>query len=139
MSDPTPHDYIPEDDFSRSREDRERQIRRRRRPDDEDEYQDFDDYPDEPADIGQDAGMRLLLPVGRAGWAIVAGYLGLVSVLCLPGPFALLAGVLAIREMRRDPRKHGMGRAVFGIVMGVLGTIGLLITITALLLSAPKR
>ena len=28
--------------------------------------------------------MRLLLPVGRSVWAIVAGYLGLISVLRLP-------------------------------------------------------
>ena len=63
-------------------------------------------------------------PIGRsfalvvAGWAIAAGYLGLVSVLCVPAPLALLAGILAVREMKRDPKKHGMGRAVFGIVMG---------------------
>jgi hypothetical protein len=71
--------------------------------------------------------MRLLLPVGRSGWAIAAGYLGLISVLCIPAPLALLAGILAIRDMRRNPKLHGMGRAVFGIVMGTLGTIFLLI------------
>ena len=27
--------------------------------------------------IGDDAGIRMLLPVGRSGWAIAAGYLGL--------------------------------------------------------------
>ena len=74
-------------------------------------------------EIGDDLGMRMLLPVGRSGWAITAGYLGLISVLCIPSPFALIAGILAIREMRRDPKKHGMGRAVFGIVMGGIGTL----------------
>jgi predicted acyltransferase len=69
----------------------------------------------------------MLLPVGRSGWAIAAGYLGLISVLCIPSPFALLAGILAVREMRRNPKKRGMGRAVFGIVMGGIGTIALVI------------
>ena len=74
------------------------------------------------ADVGDDAGLRLLLPVGRSAWAIAAGYLALFSVLCLPSPLALFAGIMAVREMRRDPTKHGMGRAVFGIIMGGIGT-----------------
>jgi hypothetical protein len=76
-----------------------------------------------PDDPGDDAALRFVLPVGRSGWAIAAGYLGLLSVLGFPGPFALLAGILAIREMRKNPKKHGMGRAVFGIVMGAIGTV----------------
>jgi hypothetical protein len=74
-------------------------------------------------DLGDDPAMRLLMPVGLSGWAIASGYLGLISVLAVPAPFALLTGILAIREMRRNPKKHGMGRAVFGIVMGTFGTI----------------
>src|SRR5690349_10860907 len=73
-------------------------------------------------DIAQDATMRMLLPVGRSGYAIAAGYLGLFSLLILPAPFALLFGILAIRHIRRDGTKHGMGRAIFGVVMGTLGT-----------------
>ncbi len=66
--------------------------------------------------------LRYLLPVGRSGWAIAAGYLGLFSVLCVPAPLALLTGILAVRDIRRNPKKTGMGRAIFGIVMGSLGT-----------------
>jgi len=76
-------------------------------------------------DIGQDAVIRALLPVGRSGWAIAAGYLGLFSLLVIPAPFAIFAGVMAIRAIQRDPRKHGMGRAIFGIVFGTIGTIAL--------------
>ena len=81
--------------------------------------------------FGDDAGMRMLLPVGRSGLAIAAGYLGLVSILLIPAPFALILGILAIREIRRsrqtDKRVYGMGRAIFGIAMGALFTvIGLL-------------
>lgn len=83
----------------------------------------------ESRDIGQDAGMRLLLPVGRSVLAIVAGYLGLFSVLLIPAPFALLVGILAIYDIRRNPKKHGMGRAIFGIVMGAIGTLLLILVL----------
>ena len=79
--------------------------------------------------LGDDPAMRLLLPVGRSGWAIAAGYLGLVSVLLVPAPFALLCGWMAVRDIRRNPKKHGMGRAVFGIVMGALGLALLIVVI----------
>lgn len=79
-----------------------------------------------PPSIGDDAGIRMLLPVGRSGWAIAAGYLGLLSVLLLPAPVALIISLLAIRDIRRDSTKHGMGRAVFGLIMGIIFT-GLLI------------
>ncbi len=67
--------------------------------------------------------MRMILPVGRSGWAIAAGYLGLFSLLILPAPFALVTGILAVIDIKRHPQRHGMGRAIFGIVMGLLGTL----------------
>ena len=70
-------------------------------------------------DMGQNAGMRMLLPVGRSGLAIAAGYLGLLSVIPIVAPVALFVGVLAIRDIKRHPGTHGMGRAIFGIVMGI--------------------
>jgi hypothetical protein len=76
--------------------------------------------------LGDDAAMRMLLPVGRSGWAIAAGYLGLFSLIVLPAPAALLASIVAIWDIRRSKSsvhpKHGMGRAIFGLIMGVLGT-----------------
>ena len=62
-----------------------------------------DDYPPEQ-DIGQDAGMRMLIPVGLSGWAIASGYLGLISVLLVPGPFAVLTGILASARSTRIRR-----------------------------------
>jgi hypothetical protein len=110
---------------------------------DEGEFED-DDYEEDrprrrPPDIGEDPAMRMLLPVGRSGWAIASGYLGLISVLCFPAPFALLTGILAIREMNRNPKLHGMGRAIFGIIMGSLGTIGLLAVLIAVLAEKAGR
>jgi hypothetical protein len=122
-------------------EDDDRRPRRRRRREDDEDDDDFDDRirrirkEDSDDDIGDDPAMRLILPVGLSGWAIASGYLGLISVLLFPAPFALLTGVLAIREMQRNPKKHGMGRAIFGIIMGGLGTLVALIVAVALLLA----
>jgi hypothetical protein len=104
-------------------------------------HREEDDYPEvEPVgdsqDLGEDAAIRMLLPVGRSGWAIASGYLGLISVLLLPAPFALLTGILAVREMRRNPKAHGMGRALFGIVMGTLGTLVLGLVAVAFVVNA---
>ena len=68
--------------------------------------------------IDHDPAMRVLLPVGRSTMAIAAGYLGLVSVIFFPAPFALLTGILALRDIKLHPEKGGKGRAIFGVVMG---------------------
>src|SRR5690349_12967635 len=87
-------------------------------------------------DVGQDAGMRLLLPVGRSGWAIAAGYAGLFAFIFFPAPLAIILGVVAIRDIKKHPEKHGMGRAVFGLVAGCLGTVGLIFGIVAISLNS---
>ena len=71
-------------------------------------------------DMGADPAVRMLLPVGRSGLAIAAGYAGLIP--CL-GPVAILLGILAIRDLKKNPNKHGMGRAIFGVVMGRIVTL----------------
>jgi hypothetical protein len=79
--------------------------------------------------LGNDPAMRLLIPVGRSLWAIAAGYAGLFALLVFPAPLALILGIIAIRDMKLHPEKHGMGRAVFGLVTGALGTCVLLMFI----------
>lgn len=73
-----------------------------------------------------DAAMRILLPVNRSGYSIAAGYLGLISILLIPAPFALLFGLLGARDIKSNSDKHGMGRAIFGIAMGSIFSILLL-------------
>ena len=80
-----------------------------------------------PRRMGDDPVMRAILPVGRSGWAIAAGYLGLFAVLVLPAPFALAVGIRAVVDIRHNPEKHGMGRAVFGIVMGAIFSLLLVV------------
>ena len=76
-----------------------------------------------PPDLGEDAIVRMLLPVGRSGWAIAAGYAGLFAVLFFPAPIALVLGLVAIWDIRKHSKKHGMGRAIFGLVMGAIFTL----------------
>jgi hypothetical protein len=65
-----------------------------------------------------------LLPIGRSGWAIVAGYLGLLSCIPLVGLVfaiaAIVTGFLALRDCQRNPELGGRGRAMFGIIVGSL-------------------
>jgi hypothetical protein len=79
--------------------------------------------PQQPASAGDDAGLRWLVPVGRSIWAIAAGYLGLFSFIIFPAPLALIVSVVAVARLKRNPQLHGWGRAIFGLIMGILGTI----------------
>ena len=76
--------------------------------------------------VGDSPVMRAILPVGRSGYAIAAGYLGLLSILGVTAPLALIFSILAIRDIKKNPQKHGMGRAIFGLIMGALGTLVML-------------
>jgi hypothetical protein len=76
-----------------------------------------------PTPIGDDAAMRMIMPVGRAWQAIVSGYMGLLSILPCFGVLAIFFGIWAVSVIRKDPKRHGMVRSIFGIIAGVLGTI----------------
>jgi hypothetical protein len=80
-----------------------------------------------PLTMGADPVVRALLPVGRTPLAIVAGYLGLGALFCFPAPLALGVGIWAVIDLKKKPGMHGMGRAVFGIVTGAIGTVGLVL------------
>lgn len=109
------------------------------RVDGQDPQAELRDRPRQPyppqQELGDDPMMRRIMPVGISGWAIASGYLGLVSVLLIPAPFAIITGILAIRAIRRNPRLHGMGRATFGIVMG---TLPILLILALVVFSAIK-
>ena len=67
-------------------------------------------------------GLKWLLPVGRSPWAIAAGYAGIGAILGCLAPVAILLGIVAIWDVKRTG-KMGMGRAVFGIVAGVVAML----------------
>ncbi len=79
--------------------------------------------------LDDDSAMRMLLPIGRSFWAIAAGYAGLFAVTICLAPLALGLGIVALIDLKQHPQKHGMGRAIFGMVMGALGTIVLLVMV----------
>lgn len=88
-------------------------------------------YPVAAQPTGDEKLMRMLLPVGRSMWAIMAGYFGLLSLLGIFAPLALVTGIVAVIDIKRNPNKHGMGRAIFGIVMGAIFSIVLAIALAA--------
>jgi hypothetical protein len=75
------------------------------------------------------AALRMVIPIGRSGYAIAAGYIGLFSVLVIPAPFAILFGVLALKDIKRHPDKFGKGRAWFGIIIGSLVILSILVAV----------
>jgi Domain of unknown function (DUF4190)/zinc-ribbon domain len=75
--------------------------------------------------------LRMVIPIGRSGYAIAAGYIGLFSVLVIPAPFAIIFGFLALKDIKRHPEKTGKGRAWFAIVMGIL--VVLLVAVAAII------
>ena len=92
----------------------------------------------EPERLGDSAGMRLVLPVGRSPWAIASGYLGLMSIwacavpMCVFfAPLALLTGVIGIWDIHKHRHKHGLVRAYFGIAMGLIGSTLYILTVVA--------
>lgn len=71
-----------------------------------------------------DETMRWLLPVGRPGSAIAAGYLALFGfIIPFLGIGALACGVLALNTLRQRPDLIGRGRAWLGIIGGGLSTV----------------
>ena len=77
---------------------------------------------------------RLLMPVARPVSAIAAGYLGLFSLLPIFGIFAVITGFSALATLKNNPHLSGRGRAIFGIVMGIVFTVLYGIGIVAILL-----
>ena len=62
--------------------------------------------------------------------------MGLVSVIPLFAPIALILGIAAVIHLKRNPKQRGMGRAVFAIVMGTIFSLVLLAVIVANVLAA---
>lgn len=92
-------------------------------------------YAAAPADTGikpfidDNAATRLLLPIKVSSLAFIAGYLGLFALVLVPAPLALVVGLAAIADLKRHPEMRGMGRAVFAVFMGAVGSAGLLYTL----------
>ena len=87
-----------------------------------------------PPQVGSNNEMlSLLIPVGQSGWAIAAGYLGLVSLLVWPlGFIAVLASYKALSRPRTSAT---MLRIITGFVGGTVG-VGVSLMLLASLTSS---
>ena len=87
-----------------------------------------------PFDDPSGERLRNWLAVGRDAFYDPA----LFAIIPIFAPFALLFGILAVRDIQKSKDqphlKHGMGRAIFGIIMGLLGTIALIVILIMMLM-----
>ncbi len=79
--------------------------------------------PPPPVVTTEDSTLKYFIPIGRSGYAIAAGYLGLFAVTLIFAPLALIFGLLALSDIAKHPEKCGKGRAWFGIIMGAIFSI----------------
>jgi hypothetical protein len=79
----------------------------------------------------QDESLKYVLPIGRTGLSIAAGYAGLFAILLIPAPIALVLGILALADLKKKPGALGKGRALFGVISGGLFTALLVVLIVA--------
>ncbi len=75
--------------------------------------------------------MAVFLPVDVAPLALVAGYLGLFSLILAPAPISVLVSWLALRDLERNPGRSGKARAYFGLGMGLFFSAILVAAIVA--------
>lgn len=75
--------------------------------------------------------LGLIVPVHVSGWAVAAGYLGLLTfVFCtVSGPFPVWAGRKGLKQIEADPTLNGRFRAWVGIVLGGLGRLVLVLVV----------
>lgn len=85
---------------------------------------------------------RMIVPVGRPASAIASGYLGLIGIMPMIGlPFsigAIITGIVALKTLKKQPDLSGAGRAWFGIICGILGTLFSLLMIVVLVVQAGR-
>ena len=71
-----------------------------------------------------DRGLAWILPVHRSGLAIAAGYVALFGIfIFVLAPIALVLGIFALRDLKRNPGRLGHGRAWFAIIAGGVMTV----------------
>lgn len=89
-----------------------------------------------PSLTGEDVALGFVIPHKVSALAVVAGYVGLLSIACFPAPIAIILGILALIDLRKHPGRQGYGRAIFAIVMG---SIALIVALVLLVLSVTTR
>jgi hypothetical protein len=81
------------------------------------------DFINELATKPDESGLAYVLPIGRSGWAIAAGYVGLFSLIPFVCYAGLIVSIVAARDLKRRPEKRGWGRVITGFVISVPASI----------------
>jgi hypothetical protein len=90
-------------------------------------------YPPPHSRPEDNAALRMVVPIGQSPLALISGYLGLISLaFCFLGPVAVILGILGIRQIRNNPHMHGSYRAIIGIALGAISTVGLIAILVAI-------
>src|SRR5438876_1034143 len=155
---------MPKSDDEAFEEDRRRPTRRARpdseerprksRPDNEDRLrrpraeEDAEEEPRRrrrrPRDEEDDDGISVLIPY-KNGRALAAYYCGVFALIpcvgLILGPIAFSFGILGLRAARENPRAHGTGHAIAGIVLGGLVFVGHVVVLVAIAIAmaSPRR
>ena len=80
--------------------------------------------------------LRYVMPIDTSLLCVAAGYLGLFSIIIFPAPISVIVSVLALRDIKRRPHLAGKGRAIFGLAMGSLFSIPILLLLATFVYSA---
>lgn len=81
-----------------------------------------------------DLATKVLIPVAVDPICLLAGYLGLLSVLVVFAPFAIGFGIWGLVRLRNDPTQRGHVRAVIGIASGsIMLVVAMLVFIASML------
>jgi len=77
------------------------------------------DFLAELATAPSDDHLVHVLPVNRSGWAIAAGYVGLMSFFPIISYVGVLVSSIAAWHLKKHPKKLGWGRVITGFVISV--------------------
>jgi uncharacterized protein YqgC (DUF456 family) len=95
----------------------------------DDEFDDYDapmpESPARPRKQGGD-GFATVVPY-RNGAALAAYYMGVFGLIpgvgFVLGPLALIFGIVGLVKARKNPKAHGTGHAIVGILLGLIDPV----------------
>ena len=76
---------------------------------------------------------------GPTGMAQAAFVSGLLSIFLCPAPVAIILGILGILDVKRAPGRTGLGRSIFGLCAGLVGSLALGAALVSGVLSEARR
>ncbi len=78
---------------------------------------------EEEAEPSVDPALAMIVPINATPLSIVASYLGLFSFLFCPlAPIAVIVSIMALRDLKAKPKAGGKGRAIVGLILGIVAT-----------------